>query len=87
MTVIVYTYRIGHKEGNAVINRYKLEYLMKRKGISVDDMCTACGISRSAWYRKLKGQTEFTLKEVRAITDVLDQEDALFDIFFASEVS
>lgn len=70
-----------------MIDKNKLEYLMKSKGITVDEMCEACGFGRSAWYRKLRGQTEFTLKEVRAITKVLDQDDALTDIFFAQEVS
>lgn len=66
-----------------MIDRNKLEYLMKSKGIKVDEMCQACEMGRSAWYRKLKGQTEFTLKEIKAITDLLGQEESLIDIFFA----
>lgn len=69
-----------------MFDKNKLEYLMKSKGVTVNEMCEVCGIGRSAWYRKLRGATEFTLKEVRAISDVLGEE-CREEIFFAEKVS
>lgn len=34
------------------MDRYKLEYEMKIKGITIEQMCKDIGISRSAFYRK-----------------------------------
>ena len=34
-----------------MMNKYKLEYEMKSRGISVEELCNAIGISRSAYYR------------------------------------
>lgn len=56
------------------MNKAKLEYEMKVKGMSVEGICQALGISRSAWYRKLSGASDFTLKEVQRIVSVLNLE-------------
>lgn len=59
-----------------------LEYEMNKKGISISDMCNMLGISRSAFYRKCIGKSEFTMSEIAKIVDVLGL-DSPVDIFFA----
>ena len=68
------------------VDKTRLEYEMKRKGISVDILCSHLGISRSAYYRKLKGSSEFNRSEIQGITNILELESPV-DIFFAEEVS
>lgn len=63
-----------------------LEYAMKKNGVSKGDMCAALNISRSAFYRKCKGDREFTLREIRKIVDFLNLESPI-PIFFNQEVS
>lgn len=68
------------------MNKYKLEEEMKKQGISKEKMCSELGISRSAFYRKCKGKTQFTLEEIQAIVKLL-KLDSPVDIFFADKVS
>ena len=63
-----------------------LEYEMKKKKISKGDMCSALKISRSAFYRKCNGISEFTQSEMQTIEDMLGQ-DAVIRIFFGEKVS
>ena len=35
------------------MDRYKLEYEMKSKGVTVEELCKAIGMSKAAYYRKL----------------------------------
>lgn len=37
----------------------RLEYEMRKRNVSVRDMCAELGISRSAFYRKRSGKSEF----------------------------
>lgn len=70
------------------MDKFRLEYEMKRKGISVENLCEKIGISRSAYYRKCNGKSEFTRGEIEEIMKVLgiSLEDGIH-IFFTSEVS
>ena len=68
------------------MNKDLLEYKMKSKGVTTDELCQLIGISRSAFYRKCNGVSEFTLNEIKKIVLVLDLESPI-DIFFADEVS
>ena len=63
-----------------------LEYEMKKRGISTEDLCKKIDMSRSAFYRKCNGVSEFTLGEIKQIVSVLGL-DSPIDIFFAKEVS
>lgn len=53
------------------MNRAKLEYEMAVRGVSTQELCSAIGISRSAYYRKCNGTSEFTLGEIQRIVDLL----------------
>lgn len=63
-----------------------LEYEMKKKGISIADMCAKLGCSRSAFYRKCNGISEFTHSEIQTIVDYLEL-DSPVGIFFTVKVS
>ena len=60
-----------------------LEYEMKKRGVSVDELCKTIDMSRSAFYRKCNGLSEFTLGEIKSIITVL-QIDSPVAIFFAN---
>ena len=53
------------------LDKYKLEYEMKSRGISIEMLCNAVNISRSAFYRKCNGLSEFTQGEIQKIVDYL----------------
>lgn len=68
------------------MDRYKLEYEMKRRGVTVENLCENIGMSRSAFYRKCRGTSEFTLTEIQKIVENLGL-DSPMGIFFAEKVS
>ena len=68
------------------MNKALLEYKMKERGVSITDMCEMLGISRSAFYRKCNGKSEFTLGEIQRTVDFL-KLDSPMGIFFAHKVS
>lgn len=68
------------------MDKLKLEYERKRAGISTVDFCRLIGISRSAYSRKCKGDTEFTRAEIQKIIDILNLDDPMA-VFFVDEVS
>ena len=63
------------------MNKALLEYEMNTRGITIAMMCEKLGISRSAFYRKCNGITEFTLSEIQNIVDYLCLESPN-EIFF-----
>lgn len=67
------------------MDRYKLEYEMKKRHISQDTLCREVGMSRSAFYRKCSGKSDFTLTEINKITKFLGVSPD--GIFFNVEVS
>lgn len=69
------------------MNAKELKAQMIRKDKTVDQLCTALRISRSAWFRKVGGESEFTLGEIKALRFELDLDDQLTRIiFFEDEV-
>lgn len=68
------------------MNKEKLEAAMKSAGISKAKMCEELGISRSAFYRKCREESQFTLEEIKAIVKILNLTSPM-DIFFETKVS
>lgn len=66
------------------MDRVLLEYAIKRKGCTILDFCNRVGISRSAYYRKVNGTSEFTQKEIQKAMDFLGL-DSPVDIFFCTK--
>lgn len=68
------------------MDKYKLEYEMKRRNVSKEELCKEVHISRSAFYRKCNGKSEFTQREIQAIIDYLGITSPM-GIFFIEKVS
>ena len=64
------------------MDKHLLEYEMKKKKVSIIKMCNVLGISRSAFYRKCNGKSEFTQSEIQTIVDTLNLESPV-GIFFS----
>lgn len=65
------------------MNKALLKYEMSKNGISIGDLCKKLGMSRSAFYRKCNGKSDFTQREIQAIIDFLNLKSPV-DIFFAN---
>jgi len=69
------------------VNVKELKAQMIRKDKTVDQLCAALGISRSAWFRKVGGESEFTQGEIKGLRFELELDDQLTRIiFFEDEV-
>jgi ACT domain-containing protein len=68
------------------MDKYRLEYEMKKNSITASEMCKKLGISRSAFYRKCNGHSEFTQSEIQKMVDILHLSTPV-GIFFAERVS
>lgn len=59
-----------------------LEYEMKKQSMTPEDMASVIGIDRATFYRKRKGESDFTRAEIQKIKNRLgltpDQVDAIF---------
>lgn len=53
------------------MNKTLLQAKMLERNVTVEDVCRACGFSKTAFYRKLNGQSEFTQSEITAIKKLL----------------
>lgn len=68
------------------MNKNKLYFEMRENNVTVGELCEAINMSRSAFYRKINGTSEFTLGEAKEIIDFLGIRDPM-GIFFDKEVS
>lgn len=76
------------------MNSKKLKALLILRGESINGLLTeldrkhALKISRSSFYRKMNGISEFDRREILAISEELHMEEGeLIDIFFNEKVS
>ena len=65
------------------MNRALLEYEIRKNGYTIERFCEMIGLSRSAFYRKCNGQTEFNVSEIKSIAAILHLK-SVEPIFFAS---
>lgn len=68
------------------MNKARLEYEMSIRGVTRTELCKAIGISKSAYYRKCNGTSEFTQGEIQKIVDFLGLETPM-GVFFDAKVS
>jgi len=54
------------------MDRYLLEYEIKRNGLTVSEFCHKVGISTASYYRKISGRSDFTQSEISKTMKVLD---------------
>ena len=70
------------------MNIKELKIQMLRKDKTYEQLYTALGICRTAWFRKLHGKSQFTQGEIAGLRDELDLDDELTGIiFFDKKVS
>lgn len=70
------------------MNARELKAEMIRKEKSVDQLCAALGISRTTWFRKIGGESQFTQSEITDLRRELCLDDRQTGvIFFSEEVS
>ena len=68
------------------MDKNRLRYEMAKRGITCGMLCRELKMSRSAFYRKCNGLSEFTQSEIQKIVNYL-QLDSPVGIFFADKVS
>lgn len=68
------------------MDRYLLEYEIKRRGMTIQEVCKHIGMSLSTYYRKVRGTSEFTQSEIQKLLDLLEIDDPT-PIFFSPKVS
>lgn len=70
------------------MNTKELKAQMIRSEKTTEQLCYAIGISKSTWFRKIKGESEFTQSEIAGLKSELNLDDHLVDIiFFSGKVS
>ena len=75
-------------KGGISVNALKLKARMVMKEKSIEEMCAAMGISRSAFFRKTTGVSEFTQSEICILRKELELDDhETAEIFFDEKVS
>lgn len=60
-----------------------LKYLIKSKGLSIDDTAKALGMTKQTLYRKLNGKIEWYLKDMKCLKDLLEMSDSDMKKVFA----
>ncbi len=63
------------------MDKFLLDYEIKRKGYSIKQFCEMINIPRTSFYKKSKGLSEFTRDEIKRIIDTLNLDNPT-DIFF-----
>lgn len=56
----------------------EIEEARKRARLTVDEFCELVGISRSAYYRKIKDISSFSVKEIDSICKALKLRPSIF---------
>ena len=69
-----------------IVNYNALRAQMALKGIKSGELSNSLGISKTAFYRKMKGDSEFTRGEIEKIIVYLNIENPV-EIFFNIKVS
>ena len=53
-----------------------LKYLIAKKGLKVEDVAKAMGITKQCLYRKINGKHEWYLKDLKVVRDFLGMTDS-----------
>ena len=70
------------------MNKDLLDIELKKRRISVEELCNVGLFSRSSYYRKCSGVSEFTRVEIQRIVEFLElSAEQAMSIFFDTKVS
>lgn len=65
------------------MNGTELKVKLMRLNMSVEDLANRMSINKVTLYRKIKGDTQFDLKEVKEVVQILNlSESEMLSIFF-----
>lgn len=79
---------LQHKKGGNKMNTIELKVQMTRKQKTAEQLCATLGISKTAWYRKIGGDSQFTQGEINGLRRELELNDQqVIAIFFDDEVA
>lgn len=56
-----------------LVNRNKLRGQISEKGIKVNDLIKKLGISRTAYYNKINGKTNYTENEISILKSIFGE--------------
>ena len=66
------------------MNTRELAAELARKGLRFTAIANMIGISKTAFYRKMNGQSQFKLREIKSLKEILSlSPDRISEIFFA----
>lgn len=68
------------------MNATNLRHVMLDRNISLKELAKRSGITSATLYRKLNGQSDIYLAEIKAITDALNLTSEEMDNIFFTEV-
>lgn len=68
------------------MDKARFRYEMEKRNVTPAMICDTLHISKSAFYRKMNGSSEFTQSEIQKIVDFLGL-DSPVGIFFREKVS
>lgn len=52
-----------------------LKYLFKAKGLKVEDVARILGITKQSLYRRIKGQHDWCLRDMKCLKELLEMSD------------
>lgn len=68
------------------MDRELFDKAIDNSGLSINQICAALGVSRSAFFRKRTGESEFTWSEIDKLVNILGLQSPV-PVFFKEKVS
>ena len=68
------------------MDRELFDEAIDRSGLSINEICEKLGMSRSAFFRKRKGESEVTWSEIEKLINILELKSPV-PVFFKEKVS
>lgn len=66
------------------MKRKLLKTIIEKKGMTQNELAESCGISLSAFKKRLDGEVEFTLGEIKILSNCLSlKAETVMSIFFS----
>ena len=70
------------------MNNIELKVKLMRSNMSVEDLAQRMGINKVTLYRKIKGESQFDLNEIKEVAEILNlTQNEIFSIFFTSQLA
>lgn len=81
-------YLLTKTQGGDTVNIIELKVKLMRSNMSVEDLAQRMGINKVTLYRKIKGESQFDLNEIKEVAAILNlTQNEIFSIFFTSQLT